>query len=78
MNKKVLESLIVAGAFDSIHTNRAQLFEVVDDAIKYGQQINKNTSKDQINLFGDEEKLIKEPELPNVEEWDNQDRWCNF
>ena len=73
-NKKVLESLILAGAFDSLHANRAQLFEVVDDAIKYAQQINKNTSKDQINLFGKEENLVKEPDLPNIEEWNNQDK----
>ena len=74
VNKKVLESLILAGAFDSLHANRAQLFEVVDDAIKYAQQINKNTSKDQINLFGKEENLVKEPDLPNIEEWNNQDK----
>ena len=74
VNKKVLESLIIGGAFDSVHTNRAQLFEMVDDAIKYGQQVNKNISKDQMNLFGEEEKLIKEPDFPNVEEWGNQDK----
>jgi len=74
VNKKVLESLILGGAFDSVHTNRAQLFEIVDDAIKYGQQITKNTSKDQMNLFGEEEKLVKEPDLPNIEEWGNQDK----
>ena len=37
MNKKVLESLII-GSFDSVHQNRAQLFAMIDDAIKYGQQ----------------------------------------
>ncbi len=74
VNKKVLESLIIGGAFDSVHQNRAQLFEMVDDAIKYGQQVNKNISKDQMSLFGEEEKLIKEPDFPNVEEWSNQER----
>ena len=36
VNKKVLESLILAGAFDSLNENRAQLFEAVDLAINYG------------------------------------------
>ena len=74
VNKKVLESLILAGAFDTISDNRAQLYEAIDIAINYGQQVDKKSNKDQINLFGDEENLIKVPELPNIEDWDNQEK----
>ena len=74
VNKKVLESLILAGAFDSIHENRAQLFEAVDLAINYGNQVDKQSNKNQINLFGDQEELIKVPGLPIIEDWDNQEK----
>ena len=74
VNKKVLESLILAGAFDSIHENRAQLFEAVDLVISYGNQVDKQSNKNQINLFGDQEELIKVPDLPIIEDWDNQEK----
>ena len=74
VNKKVLESLILAGAFDSLSENRAQLFEAVDLAINYGNQADKKSNKNQINLFGDQEELIKVPDLPIIEDWDNQEK----
>jgi DNA polymerase-3 subunit alpha len=74
VNKKVLESLILAGAFDTISSNRAQLFESVDSAISYGQQVDKASNKNQIDLFSDEEDLVKQPDLPNIEDWKNQDK----
>ena len=74
VNKKVLESLILGGAFDSIHENRAQLFDAVDIAIKYGQQVHKTTSKNQINLFANDESFLREPDLPDLQEWDNQEK----
>jgi len=74
VNKKVLESLILAGAFDSLSKNRAQLFEAVDLAINYGNQADKQSNKNQINLFGDQEELIKVPDLPIIEDWDNQEK----
>ena len=74
VNKKVLESLILAGAFDSLNENRAQLFEAVDLAINYGNQVDKQTNKNQINLFGDQEELVKVPNLPIIEDWDNQEK----
>ena len=74
VNKKVLESLILGGAFDSIHENRAQLFGAVEIAIKYGQQVHKTTSKNQINLFANDESFLREPDLPDLQEWDNQEK----
>lgn len=74
VNKKVLESLILAGAFDSLNKNRAQLFEAVDLAISYGNQVDKQSNKNQINLFGDQEELIKVPDLPIIEDWENQEK----
>ena len=39
MNKRVLESLIKSGAMDSLSGSRAQNFDAIDTAIKYGQQL---------------------------------------
>ena len=36
LNKKALENLIKAGAFDSLEKNRAYLFEIVDDITRFG------------------------------------------
>ena len=74
MNRRVLETLVKCGSFDSLHENRAQLFNAVDIAIKYGQQVHKTTSKNQINLFANEESFLKEPDLPDMQEWDNQEK----
>jgi len=74
VNKKVLESLILAGAFDSVSPNRAQLFESVDSAISYGQQVDKASNKNQIDLFSNEDNLVKQPNLPNIEDWENQEK----
>ncbi len=50
-NKKTLEGLIQAGAFDSLHENRAQLFINVESAIAYGQDMQEQILKGQSNLF---------------------------
>jgi DNA polymerase-3 subunit alpha len=36
LNKKTLESLVRAGAFDELESNRRYVFEIVDDMIRYG------------------------------------------
>jgi len=72
VNKKALESLICAGAFDSVHKNRAQLLAGVELAMNYGQAVQKDKLKGQTSLFDLEmgEGLAqKEPELLPVAEW---------
>ncbi len=76
VNKKVLESLIEAGALDSLEGNRAQLFNFVEEALEFTQnmQARKNKHKNQRSLFelvGEEEqrKTISYPTLPDVPDW---------
>ncbi|MBR2705995.1 MAG: DNA polymerase III subunit alpha [Mogibacterium sp.] len=69
LNRKAIESLIRAGAFDDINDNRAVLMTVCDDAVKRAQRIAKTAGRDQISLlqleeFEDEE--IGVPDLPKV------------
>ena len=75
VNKRVLESLIKSGAMDSLSGSRAQNFDAIDTAIKYGQQLQNSGNKNQVDLFsiGDEQSsLIKIPELKELEDWDEK------
>ena len=77
LNKRVLESLIKAGAFDSMGT-RAQLSAVVDRAMERAQKAQKDAEQGQHGLFG----LFNEPaakghstnDLPNVADWEEKQR----
>jgi DNA polymerase-3 subunit alpha len=74
INKKVLESLIMAGALDALEGTRAQKFEVIEIALNYAQSAQREREKGQTNLFnidGDEEQQLMQeyPPLPVVEEW---------
>ena len=69
LNRKAVESLIRAGAFDDINDNRAVLMTVCDDAVKRAQKIAKQAGKDQISIFQLEEfedEVIAAPDLPKV------------
>jgi len=72
VNKKALESLICAGAYDSVHKNRAQLLAAVELATNYGQAVQRDRRKGQTTLFDQESGpglSQKEPELLPVPEW---------
>ncbi|MCX6135664.1 MAG: DNA polymerase III subunit alpha [Ignavibacteriales bacterium] len=70
VNKKTMESLIQAGAFDSLHVNRAQLFESVEKAVGHGQNAQEHSGKGQSNLFETSiAKVDMRPSLPNTEAW---------
>ena len=80
VNKRVLESLIMSGAMDKLEGNRAHKYECVDEAIKYGHQLNANINRDQVDLFsleGSKNELIRSPRLPSVTEWGEQESLRN-
>jgi DNA polymerase-3 subunit alpha len=70
VNKKTIESLILAGAFDSLHDNRAQLFLSVERAAVYGQQAQESSGRGQSSLFeSGGTKIQTRPVLPAAEAW---------
>ena len=76
VNKRVLESLVFSGSMDGLEGSRAQNFDAVDIAIKYGQKMQQETDKNQVDLFGVGEikdELIKIPVLENLEEWSEKE-----
>src|SRR4029453_14727429 len=52
VNKRVIESLIKAGAFDTVHLNRSQLYGDIDRAIDWGQRKQREREIGQGGLFG--------------------------
>jgi DNA polymerase-3 subunit alpha len=70
VNKKTLEGLIQAGAFDSLHENRAQLFAAVEKAITHGQHVQAHSGKGQSSLFEAGGAQIRvRPSLQHEEPW---------
>ncbi|HEY2989168.1 MAG TPA: DNA polymerase III subunit alpha [Candidatus Binatia bacterium] len=79
VNRRVLESLIKCGAFDSTGFSRARMLAVLDDAMKAGQSHQKIRESNQIDLFGS--PVAGSPALgdggsrdiyPMVDEWTAQ------
>lgn len=71
VNKRTLEGLVLAGAFDSIESNRAKLFTAVENALDWGHKSRNSKLTTANSLFGgvEEEVKISEPVLPKVEDW---------
>jgi len=73
VNRRVIESLIKAGAFDSLGARRSQLFAVLDQALEQAQSSQRDKLSGQISLFAvmPEEQVTKSStiELPDIAEW---------
>ncbi len=74
VNRKVIEALIKAGAFDSTGISRAANYEVLDKAMNAAQSIQKSKNKGLMSLFGDETTVVKK-EFPQVPEWNDRIKW---
>ena len=79
LNRRVLESLVKAGALDSFGARRAQLYAVIDRAMERGQKIQRDSASTQHGLFmaGASAQEPLEPELPDAEEWPEYELLAN-
>jgi DNA polymerase-3 subunit alpha len=69
VNKKCLESLVQAGAFDSMEGHRAQKFENIERAAGFGQQAQSKNHKGQSSLFdGDSTSDVRQKMFPVMTE----------
>jgi len=81
MNKRVAESLVVAGAFDEVDRyHRAQYFDIdisgktnIEKLLRYGQSFQDNINEIENSLFADfaDEVKIEQPKLNPAPEWQN-------
>ncbi|MBI4479129.1 MAG: DNA polymerase III subunit alpha [Acidobacteria bacterium] len=74
LNKRVLESLIKAGAMDGWGARRSQLFAVIDRAMETGQKRQRARESGQHDLFGAalETAADQTPLWPETPEWPEQ------
>ncbi|MBE7084817.1 MAG: DNA polymerase III subunit alpha [Clostridiales bacterium] len=75
INKRIIESLIYAGAFDSFGYNRAQVTAVYEEAYARVNALDKQKAGAQLSLFGSviEEQEI-EVQFPNIPEYDTMEK----
>ncbi len=73
-NKRVIESLIKCGAFDSTGANRSQMTASLENAIDYGQRVQKERTDPQMGLFnmGGVRQDINLPKMSSMDEWDER------
>ena len=69
LNRRVLESLISAGAFDGLHNNRQCLLKNIDQVLKYADQVSKNKGQNDLFSMGSSNKQF--PELMATPEWES-------
>jgi DNA polymerase-3 subunit alpha len=80
VNKRSLESLAFAGAFDAFQNGNRAVFVTpegdgttwIEKAIRYGQILKKQEDTAQVSLFGDVGGVdVIKPEPPNIPRWNN-------
>ena len=72
VNRRVIESLVRAGAFDSINPHRASLLASVGIAMEAGEQASRSVS--QVSLFGESSAAFEGPKLIDAPRWDDAER----
>jgi DNA polymerase III subunit alpha len=84
INKRVVESLIKCGAFDSLHYRRRRLMENFERVMDIGQKAQDQKLSDQTNLFDGPDSGgpagpadIEKDLLPETDEWEHGDVLAN-
>lgn len=80
VNRRVVESLVAAGALDGVEGHRAQKLEALDLALRVAQKTQEQREKGQISLFGTADDgasagsvELEGHELPEVEAWSERE-----
>jgi len=77
VNKRSLEGLVLAGAFDSLDNQRSRLFYAIESALEFGSKVQNSLITGEASLFGgalEKEFRVTEPALPNIEKWGSKER----
>lgn len=78
VNRRVVESLVKSGAFDSTGEERSVSLAAIEKAIEIGQSRQRDRESGQFNMFDaiPETKSIK-PKYPEVDPWEDSQRLTN-
>ncbi|MBI4523912.1 MAG: DNA polymerase III subunit alpha [Deltaproteobacteria bacterium] len=79
VNRRMVESLIKCGAFDSTGVSRSRMMAALDDAMRGGQSQHKLRDSSQIDIFAllgpvAPEQRVNGDNYPGVEEWSQQQK----
>ncbi len=75
VNRRVVESLVKCGAFDSIRPQRAALWAGLDAALEAGSAAQRDRAIGQESLFGEARGVgVPEPALAEAAAWSDQER----
>ncbi len=75
VNRRVVESLVKCGAYDSLHANRASVWAGLDGALEAGAAAQRDREIGQGSLFGGSSgSEVAEPPLPDAPEWTERQR----
>lgn len=77
VNRRVVESLVKCGAFDSLHRSRAAVWASIDRALEFGASAQRDRALGQGSLFGATAAgagVASEPALPDVAAWTDRER----
>ncbi len=77
LNKRAMEHLIKAGAFDSLQPNRNLLFANLDRIMSYGAATQRDKASDQVSLFGGVAEAIHKPPLVDTPDWSTLEKLEN-
>ena len=69
VNRRVVESLVKCGAFDSLHPSRGAVWAALDAALEAGAAAQRDREIGQTSLFGGAASAAPEPELPEAPAW---------
>ena len=77
-NRKVLESLVKCGAFDTLGGHRAQYLAILEDVLAQGQSVQREREQGQISMFSLMESAVQEELLtdnpPSIEPFSDKER----
>jgi len=75
VNKRALEGLVTAGAFDCTNPNRASMFAAIESALDLAHKVQNSKLVSEDSLFGGTAEMkIAEPVLPYAEPWSEKER----
>ncbi len=73
-NRKMLESLIKAGAFDFTGVDRAELFACIEEALAASASAHRDRASGQVSLFGDGETALPITRKKNIAPWSEHEK----
>ena len=77
INRKQIENLVRAGAFDALNSNRRQVAQATDSILAHAQLASSERNSNQIGLFGGDDVPVADLQLEDVPDWPPMERLKN-